>query len=400
MNSETTTQNHRIELLENGKAFYEHAFAAIRGAKNEVLLETFIWFWDDVGKELLDALETAARNGAAIDVTIDGWGTVALPDECHSRLSDLGIHLHVFDPTPQVLGWRPKFVGRMHRKLLVVDNETAFVGGINYGDDHVVENGPESKQDYAVMVQGPVVSEIREFMRNSISNGLGYSKKSRWRRSRHLPDTWQQATRKHKVLFVTRDNADHQNDIERFYLMSIRSAKHEIAIANAYFFPSYRMLRHLRKAVARGVCVKLILQGNPDMDYARAAATTLYDYLLDAGVELYEFVERPLHGKIAVFDDEWSTVGSSNLDPLSFSLNLESNLFIFDATFGKQLRERIGYLLQNSERVQRSDIPKQTGWRHLVRMAAFHISRHYPRWLQKFPGYKQEVIDDPQAPDD
>jgi cardiolipin synthase len=160
------------------------------------------------------------------------------------------------------------------------------------------------------------------------------------------------------------------------------------------------MLRHLRKAVARGVCVKLILQGNPDMDYARAAATTLYDYLLDAGVELYEFVERPLHGKIAVFDDEWSTVGSSNLDPLSFSLNLESNLFIFDATFGKQLRERIGYLLQNSERVQRSDIPKQTGWRHLVRMAAFHISRHYPRWLQKFPGYKQEVIDDPQAPDD
>ena len=394
MSATDRSDRRELELLENGEEFYERAFEVIRTAQKEVLLETFIWFWDEVGKSLLEALETAAGNGASVDVTVDGWGTVELPEECLERMAVQGIRLHIFDPTPNFLGWRPKFVGRLHRKLLVVDGEIAFVGGINYSDDHVVANGPDSKQDYAVMVRGPVVSEIRYFMRRSIDNGLGYLRKSRWRRYRRLPEAWRRANQEQKILFVTRDNADHQSDIERYYLMSIRAAQEEIVIANAYFFPSYRMLRHLRKAVERGVSVKLILQGNPDMSYVQTAASTLYDYLLDAKVELYEYIERPLHGKVAVFDSEWSTIGSSNLDPLSFSLNLEANLFIFDADFGTVLRKRLERLLDSSERVTRADIPAMTGWRHLVRIVAFHIARRFPRWLKKLPGYRQGFDDD------
>jgi cardiolipin synthase len=383
-------QAHQVELLENGKEFFTRAFEVIAAAQKEVLLETFIWFWDEVGKGLMDALEAAAKNGASIDVTVDGFGTVDLPEECLERLQALGIRLHIFDRTPRLLGWRPKWIGRLHRKLLVVDGEVAFVGGINYADDHVVENGPHAKQDYAVLVRGPVVTEIRNFMRTVVDNGLGYMRKSRWHRFRRLPDAWHTARSGQKVLFITRNNADRQDDIERYYLMSIRAAEKEIAIANAYFFPSYRMLRHMRKAVERGVRVILILQGNPDMKYARTAASTLYDYLIDAGVELYEFIERPLHGKIAVFDREWSTIGSSNLDPLSFSLNLEANLFILDAGFGEELRGRIEKLLEKSKRRTRDDIPQQTGWRHIVRILAFHVARRCPRWLRRFPGYRQQ----------
>jgi cardiolipin synthase len=390
---------HELELLENGEEFFPRAFDVIRAARKEVLLETFIWSWDDVGKGLLDALEVAAGNGASIDLTVDGWGTVGLPEDCLKKLGSLGIRLHIFDPTPRVLGWRPKFVGRLHRKLLVVDGETAFIGGINYSDEHVVANGPKSKQDYAVMVRGPVVAEIRHFMRASIDTGLGYLRRSRWRSYRRLPLSWRTEGSGKEVVFVTRDNADHQRDIELYYLMSIRAAKTEIVIANAYFFPSYLMLRHLRGAVDRGVSVKLILQGKPDMEYARAAASTLYDYLLDAGVELYEYVERPLHGKVAVFDGEWSTIGSSNLDPLSFSLNLEANLFIFDADFGGKLHARLDRLFAASKRITRADIPKMTAWRHLVRIVAFHVARHFPRWLKKLPGYRQEFDDLPSRMD-
>jgi cardiolipin synthase len=385
---------HELELLENGEEFFPRAFEVIRAARKEVLLETFIWFWDDVGKALLDALEVAAGNGASIDLTVDGWGTVGLPEDCLEKLASLDIRLHIFDPTPRVLGWRPKFVGRLHRKLLVVDGETAFVGGINYSDEHMVANGPKSKQDYAVMVRGHVVTEIRHFMRASIDNGLGYLRRSRWRNYRRLPLSWRTEGSGEEVVFVTRDNADHQRDIELYYLMSIRAAKKEIIIANAYFFPSYLMLRHMRSAVERGVSVKLVLQGEPDMEYARVAASTLYDYLLDAGVELYEYVERPLHGKVAVFDGEWSTIGSSNLDPLSFSLNLEANLFIFDTDFGGKLRARLDCLFAASNRITRDDIPKMTAWRHLVRIVAFHVARHFPRWLRKLPGYRQELDDD------
>lgn len=394
MTASKSTKAHRLVLLENGREYYDQAFAAIRNARREVLLETFIWFWDDVGRELMDALETAARNGAHVDLTVDGFGTVDLPEECLKRLADLDIKLHIFDPTPRWFGWRPKWMGRMHRKLLAVDGEVAFVGGINYADDHLIEKGPMSKQDYAVMVRGPVVNEIRQFLRTTIDNGLGYQRRPRWSPYRSLPGSWQEARKTQEVVFVTRNNANNQDDIELYYLMSIRSAKSELVIANAYFFPSYRMLRHLRKAVERGVTVKLILQGKPDMEYVRTFASTLYDYLLDAGVELYEFVERPLHAKVAVFDREWSTIGSSNLDPLSFSLNLEANLFIYDREFGQGLHEKMDKLLSRSKRLTREDIPELKGWRHIVRILAFHVARRFPRWLRQLPGYRQEFDDD------
>src|SRR5690606_37234668 len=141
------------------------------------------------------------------------------------------------------------------------------------------------------------------------------------------------------AIFVTRDNGRHRNDIEQHYLAAIRSARSEILIANAYFFPGYRLLRELRNAARRGVRVGLVLQGEPDMPMVRAASKLLYDYLLSAGVEIHEYCQRPLHGKVAIVDEDWSTVGSSNLDPLSLSLNLEANVVIRDRAFNACLGE-------------------------------------------------------------
>lgn len=121
---------------------------------------------------------------------------------------------------------------------------------------------------------------------------------------------------------MTRDNAAHADDIERHYRIAIRAARRRIVIANAYFLPGYRLLKGLRDAARRGVEVTLILQGHPDMPWVTAATRSLYHYLLPAGVRIVEYCRRPFHGKVAVVDDEWATVGSSNLDPLSLWLNL------------------------------------------------------------------------------
>ncbi len=159
----------------------------------------------------------------------------------------------------------------------------------------------------------------------------------------------------------------------------LRSAQRRVVIANAYFFPGYRLLREIRNAARRGVEVRLILQGQPDMMIAKLAARMLYSYLLKAGVVIYEYCERPLHGKVALVDEDWSTVGSSNLDPLSLSLNLEANVLIRDRAFNRELFERLDYLSRNHCTAMPKDhAPRGLLWRMTIGFMVFHFLRHFP----------------------
>lgn len=143
----------------------------------------------------------------------------------------------------------------------------------------------------------------------------------------------------------------------------LANAKREVIIANAYFFPGYRLLHAMRNAARRGVRVKLIVQGEPDMPIVKVGARLLYNYLVKGGVQIYEYRRRPLHGKVALMDDHWATVGSSNLDPLSLSLNLEANLIIHDRQFNQTLRDNLQALIVNDcVRVDESMVPKRTWW--------------------------------------
>ena len=188
-------------------------------------------------------------------------------------------------------------------------------------------------------------------------------------------------------MFVTRDNRHHTNDIERHYRAAIRSARERIVIANAYFFPGYRLIKELRRAARRGVDVRLILQGEPDMPIVKTAASMLYHHLLHAGVRIYEYCERPLHGKVALMDDRWSTVGSSNLDPLSLSLNLEANVVVRDAAFNALLYERLDHLMQHScKQIDTADLASEwSGWRLVRSFFIFHLMRWYPSLLGWLP---------------
>ncbi|MBV7486134.1 cardiolipin synthase ClsB [Bordetella sp. BOR01] len=366
-------------LLENGEAFFPRVFEAIRAARQEVLLETFILFDDKVGQELRQALIEAAQRGVEIDVTVDGYGSDCLDEAFIGGLTEAGVRFHIFDPRPRVFGFRVNALRRMHRKIVVVDSQVAFVGGINYSADHLAEFGPDAKQDYAAQLQGPIVEDIRRFARDAVHGG----RRRRWPRRRGPAHA---ASGEGAALFVTRDNDRHSTDIERYYRAGFRTAQHEIIVANAYFFPGYRLLRDLRNAARRGVRVRLILQGEPDMPIAQLAARTLYDYLLSAGVIIYEYCERPLHGKVACIDDEWATVGSSNLDPLSLALNLEANVVVRDQAFTAELRDSLEELIQRHCR----RITPQHGMKRVLRrlwfgVAVFHFLHRFPAWAAAFP---------------
>jgi len=387
------TQGNRFTLLENGEEFFPAVFEAIRGARREVVLETFIWFEDKVGNELHEVLIDAARRGVTVDVLVDGFGSSELTPAFITALTEAGVRFRAFDPQPRILGMRANVFRRMHRKIVVVDEAVAFVGGINYSADHLADFGPQAKQDYAVRVEGPIVNEIRTFARNAIA--VPDDGQRRWYQRRpSLPiHPKQPEPGTASALFVTRDNQSHRTDIERHYRVAIRAARKDIIIANAYFFPGYRLLKEMRKAARRGVRVRLILQGEPDMPIVKMAAALLYDHLQRAGVEIHEYCKRPLHGKVAVADDEWSTVGSSNLDPLSLSLNLEANVVIRDRAFNQHLRERLEYLMEHAcTQVTADRLPRRNPW-HIVRsFFVFHFLRRYPAWAGWLPAHVPRVV--------
>ncbi len=370
---------HRLRLLENGEAFYARAFAAIEAAREEVLLETFILFEDEVGMALHARLVAAARRGVRVQVLVDGYGSPAFSEGFLRGLADAGVVLRTFDPHRPLLGVRLHVFRRMHRKLLVVDGRVAFVGGINYSVDHLRRSGPESKQDYAVEVEGPVVARIHRFVRDGVDAPL--------RGAGGLPHVGTA-----QVAFLLRDNQRHSTDIEQAYRAAIRAAREEIVIANAYFFPGYGFLRDLRHAARRGVKVRLVLQGEPDTKMAMIAARTLYRHLVADGVEIHEYCTRPFHGKVAVIDGEWATVGSSNLDPLSLSLNLEANLLVRDRAFAAELRSRLERLWRDHCRPVTAGTPMARARWPIPNALLYHVLRRFPAWAGLLPAHTPRVV--------
>lgn len=385
----------RITLLENGDAFFPRVFACIAAAEREVLLETFILFDDQVGRALHAALLTAARRGVRIDVTVDGYGSPDLSGAFISALTQAGVRFHVFDPRPRLWGYRTNLFRRMHRKIVVIDGARAFVGGINYSDEQLTTYGPGAKQDYTIEVEGPLLPQIRHFVRTQLLIGQRARPRLHQRLFQRVPQLESEpapAAGNVQALFVTRDNNEHKNDIERHYRMAIRGARRRIIIANAYFFPGYRLLNQLRQAARRGVDVSLILQGAPDMPIAKVAARLLYHHLLVAGIKIYEYQPRALHGKVALTDEEWSTVGSSNLDPLSLSLNLEANVIIKDQAFNQMLGQHLVQLMQHDcTQIRAGDVAETGLWARLRSLLVFHLLRRYPAWFGWLPAHRPRL---------
>ena len=378
------TDGNHFELLENGEDFFPRVNAAIAQAREEVLLETFILFEDKVGLALHAELLKAAQRGVRIHVLVDGFGSPDLSDHFVGSLVQAGVHFRVFDPGKRVLGKRINVLRRMHRKIVVVDGALGLIGGINYSADHLADFGAEAKQDYAVAVRGPIVAQIHHFTRNAVVSPEPSL--------RHSAPTTGTPAGTAQAVFVTRDNHRHTNDIERHYRAALRTARTRVVIANAYFFPGYRFIREMRRAAQRGVDVRLVLQGQPDMPIVRTAASMLYDHLLRAGVRIYEYCDRPLHGKVALVDEAWATVGSSNLDPLSLSLNLEANVIIQDRAFNAQLHRRLSHLMNHSCRqVQASPSGPWEGLRLLRSYVVFHLMRWFPTWAGWLPRHEPVI---------
>jgi cardiolipin synthase len=339
MNFEFADGN-QVRLLENGVQFFPVLIAEIEAAQREVHLETYIFQDDVTGRQVADALSRAAQRGVSVRLLIDGFGSKDLPDSLIRKMVETGVDVLVFRP-PRIDFWlRRQHLRRLHRKLAVIDACIAFVGGINIIDDFDTPGQTPPRFDYAVRVQGPLLGAIVPVVHRLWRLVKWTQARRRGRSGRGLPaDTRSAGTQ--RAAFVVRDNLRHRHDIEQAYLDAIAAARDEILIANAYFLPGIRFRRALVDAARRGVRVTLLLQGRVEYRLLHYATRALYGQLLGAGVHICEYHSSFLHAKVAVIDRQWSTVGSSNIDPFSLLLAREANILVDDAAFAIQLRSSL-----------------------------------------------------------
>ena len=340
---------HAITLLETGDAYFPALEAAIDGAKQEIHVECYIFEDDATGRRIAQALARACARGVAVRVIIDGFGSKDLPAEFVKRLRDAGIQLLVYRPKISPWTLRKQRLRRLHRKIVVVDARTAFIGGINIIDDRVSSRHKTPRFDYAVRVEGPILDSICRAVRRLWARWARLNLQFRIHEP-EMPEPVVAKCGKVRAAFVQRDNFAHRRDIEQAYLGAIKNAKHEIIIANAYFLPGRRFRRVLLQAAQRGVRVVLLLQGRVDHFLMHYASRALYGTFLDGGIEIFEYHLTFLHAKVAVIDGRWATVGSSNIDPFSLLLAREANVLVEDPGFAAELRAGLMRAIESGAR--------------------------------------------------
>lgn len=333
----------RVTLLEDGPVTYRALLAAIRAAKDHINMETYIIEDDEIGNLFADAFIEKQREGVQVNLIYDSVGSLKTPKTFFERLVSEGVKVLEFNPINPLSakkGWNVNH--RDHRKLLIVDGQIVFLGGINissvYSSGSVNLGSSRSSatkapwRDTHVQVEGPVAAEFQKLFLATWEKQKGDTLAQK----NYLPTLGNKGG---EVVRAIGSSPDEPYTLIYATLISaISSAETSVHLTNAYFVPDEQLLTALKDAAQRGVDVKLILPSYTDFALVFHAGRSFYQELLEAGVKIYERRDKLLHAKTAVIDGVWSTVGSTNLDWRSFLHNDEVNAVILGQEFGKQMQ--------------------------------------------------------------
>lgn len=386
------TGGNQVEIYDDGPQTYEAMFEAIRAARSYIHLESYIFEDDEVGRKLARMLADKRAEDVAVAVMVDGVGTLGTSPELFDTMRDAGIQVMIFNPVNPLIARSPSWSinQRNHRKILVVDGKVGFTGGINMSN--VYSSSPSSGsrasagsassheqdsrdipwRDTHIRIAGPAAGELEKVFQRGWREQNGPPLLPR----DFFPDV--QGEGRQFVRIVANDPNDERGYTVYLTLMSaISSAQQSIGITMAYFVPDPAFIEALKEAAARGVDVELVLPAVSDSSLVLHAGRSHYTDLLQAGVKIYERTGALLHAKTAVVDGVWSTVGSSNLDWRSFTLNYEVNAVILGAEFGSQMRRLFDDDVRQSKAVTLAEWRERGVWARFMEL----IGRLGERWL-------------------
>lgn len=331
----------KVDLLVDGPTTYEAMFAAIKNAKDHINMETYIIEDDEIGRRFSELLISKQRSGVQVNLIYDSVGAINTPKEFFKPLQESGVNVLEFNPVNPLLARKGWDVNRRdHRKLLIVDGQVAFVGGINissvyssgsFGKSKATKDNPPWRDTHLRMA-GPVVSEFQKLFVATWAEQKGALLAPR----NYFPEPGRKGNE--VVRAIGSSPEEPYSQIYATLLSAINSAETQVSLTNAYFVPDPQLLATLKEAVQRGVEVRLLLPEKIDSVLVYYASRSYYDELLSAGVKIYERQDALLHAKTALIDGVWSTVGSTNLDWRSFLNNQEINAVMLGQDFGAQMQ--------------------------------------------------------------
>lgn len=342
MRAASYSHGNQLSLLHRGAEFFPALIQACDAAQSEICVETYIFALDPTGERVKAALLRAAQRGVAVQVTVDWLGTgrdtIA---RLQTELEAVGVRFAAFNP------WFRRGIVRTHRKIVVIDRRIAFLGGLNINDDLLSDDGSETplpapRWDFAVSVTGPLVGQIYSEIKAQWSR-LGprplrvrlETLRDYVTKARPLP-----AIQVAEAALVVRDNLRNRVAIQRALLQALGRAHVSAMLVTPYFAPGRKLRKALVHAAERGISVTLLI-GVGQFVMQDAVAQSFYPRLVRSGVKIVEYRRTQLHGKVAVIDDEWATVGSSNFDGLSLFVNHEANIIVRDHDFAASLNHYI-----------------------------------------------------------
>nr|WP_315207944.1 phospholipase D-like domain-containing protein [uncultured Flavobacterium sp.] len=320
-----------LELVYSGEDYFSRLEAIICNSQIEIHMQMYLFENDATGNRIIKALKEAASRNVQVYVLLDGLGSLSFPSETIKEMRQSGINIRFFAPLFSTYTF---YLGRrLHRKVIVADAKVVLIGGMNIADKYCGSPTEAPWLDYAVQLKGAIAEPLQKLCTDI------YFKK------RHFQNKKIKSSFPFEedgmVRILQNDWLKGENEICDGYIKSIRNAKTEIIIVGSYFLPGIRIIRALKKASKNKVKIKLILSGKSDLPLTRRATCFLYGKLLKYNIELYEWEKSILHGKVAVIDGNWTTIGSFNLNNLSSYGSLEMNVEINSALFSKMFRAHL-----------------------------------------------------------
>jgi cardiolipin synthase len=341
----------KVILVHSGEDYFLRARNIILNAQSEIHLQTYIFENDATGIEIVNALKEAANRNVKIYVLLDGYGSYSFPKEVMKELMQLGINIRFFSP---FFSKNNFYIGRrLHHKIIVADGNIALIGGINISNNYRGTSAKNPWLDYAVQIESnEIATKLQQFCQNI------YFKHKRMQSLK--TQTVSHLDEETIVSILQNDWLKRNNEIALAYVKSIQKAQKEVVIVGCYFLPGRRFTKVLKKAAKRGVKIKLILSGISDIPLMRNATCHLYSSFLQNNIELYEWNKSVLHGKVALVDNEWTTIGSFNLNHLSSYASIETNVAITSTKFAKTLASDLNTVISQCEKITYETIKRKS----------------------------------------
>lgn len=372
-----------VRLVHGGAEYFQLLQQLIEGAKESIHLQTYIFDDDETGVSIAEALMTASSRGVHVHLLADGYASQVLSQRLIDRLREAGVQFRFFEPVFKSKNFY--FGRRMHHKVFVADARVSLTGGVNISNRYNDLPGEPAWLDFALYAEGPVAQQLCVLCWKTWHNfpkKMGITPCEQQMPGARISQNGNMIVRMRRNDWVRR-----KNEISVTYIEMLRHARSHMTILCSYFLPGKVIRRLLSRAAKRGVKIKVITAGRSDIMMAKHAERWLYNWLLRKKIELYEYQPTVLHGKIAVCDGEWLTVGSYNINNISAYASIELNLDVRDAVLASETEAALSEIINRrcipvtSSTLRRNPLVQLVQWfsYQFIRIVFYLFTFYYKR---------------------